>query len=179
MKELNIIQTTLKAPKGQYNSFGKYKYRSCEDIMEALKPLLKDTECVLVVTDEVATVGDFVCIKATATITNKDEKTRSACAYAGVEKKKGMDLAQTFGSSSSYARKYALNGLFCIDDNEEPDMPQSKQAKKERKKEALSPKRFEAAISAFKSGKVTEEYITNNHTLTEEQKELLKDAVKN
>lgn len=117
------IQKKLKAPKGQYNSFGKYKYRSCEDILEAVKPLLNGA--ILKVTDEIKNLGDRYYIKATATI-SMDGESESACGIAReASAKKGMDEAQITGSASSYARKYALNGLFCIDDNKDVDTKES------------------------------------------------------
>jgi hypothetical protein len=122
MKELVEIQANLKAPKNQRNNFGKYNYRSCEDILEGLKPLLLSNGCSVVLTDTVEQVANIIVIKATATITNKEGLQISVDAYAGVDpNKKGMDIAQTFGSSSSYARKYALNGLFAIDDTKDAD----------------------------------------------------------
>jgi hypothetical protein len=121
MKELIAIQSELKAPKNQFNSFGKYKYRSQEDILEAVKPLLAKHECVLTLDDEVKTVGNFVFIEARATITNVNSQRITVTAQAGVQERKGMDLAQSFGASSSYARKYALNGLFLIDDTKDAD----------------------------------------------------------
>lgn len=121
MKALTEIQNELKAPKNQYNSFGKYKYRSCEDILEAVKPLLKKHNCTLVITDEVKEVGSIAYIEAKATILN-DEDEIHVKAQAGIDpNRKGMDIAQSFGSSSSYARKYALNGLFLIDDTKDAD----------------------------------------------------------
>lgn len=121
MKELIKIQRDLKAPKNQRNNFGKYNYRSCEDILEALKPLLIENECTLVITDEVKQVGDLMFIEAEATITCKEEE-KTVRAQAGINpNRKGMDIAQSFGSSSSYARKYALNGLFLIDDTKDSD----------------------------------------------------------
>ena len=121
MKELIAIQSELKAPKNQYNAFGKYKYRSCEDILEALKPLLLKYECTLTIEDEVKEVGGIVFIESTAAI-QKDMEGRAVTAQAGIDiNRKGMDVAQSFGSSSSYARKYALNGLFLIDDTKDPD----------------------------------------------------------
>jgi hypothetical protein len=121
MKELIAIQAELKAPKNQYNSFGKYKYRSVEDILEAVKPLLLKYECTLTIEDEVKEVGGIVFIEATAAI-QKDMEGRAVTAQAGIDiNRKGMDIAQSFGSSSSYARKYALNGLFLIDDTKDPD----------------------------------------------------------
>jgi len=122
MVELVKIQSELRAPKNQYNAFGKYKYRSCEDILEGLKPHLVETNCILTLNDDVTEIAGVLMIKATATITNSQDKSVSVSAYAGIDpNKKGMDIAQTFGSSSSYARKYALNGLFAIDDTKDAD----------------------------------------------------------
>lgn len=122
MKELQIIQNKLNAPKEQYNAFGKYKYRKCEDILAAAKPLLAETETVLTLTDDIVLIGDRHYVKATATLTSKDGKTVQATAFAREEDaKKGMDASQVTGAASSYARKYALNGLFAIDDTEDAD----------------------------------------------------------
>lgn len=122
MKELTDIQTELKVPKNQYNSFGKYKYRSLEDITEAVRPHLKAHECTLTMNDDVIVLGNRFYIKATATITNKDGEQVSVSAYAREpETKKGMDDSQITGTASSYARKYACNGLFCIDDSKDAD----------------------------------------------------------
>lgn len=122
MKELIKIQTELKAPKNQTNSFGRYKYRSCEDILEALKPHLLDQDCYITLNDDVIELAGVLMIKASATITNSKGDKVETTAFAGIDpSKKGMDISQTFGSSSSYARKYALNGLFCIDDTKDAD----------------------------------------------------------
>lgn len=119
---LQLIQSELKAPKSQYNSFGKYHYRKCEDILEAVKPLLIKHSCELYITDEVIEIGTVVVITACAVFTDKDGRQTVSKAHAGVElQKKGMDVAQTFGASSSYARKCALNGLFLIDDTQDYD----------------------------------------------------------
>lgn len=122
MKELINIISELKAPKGQYNSFGKYKYRSCEDILEAVKPLCVKNNVLLTITDDIVLIGDRFYVKATATVTNLEGASVSASALAREEDtKKGMDGSQVSGASSSYARKYALNGLFCIDDTKDAD----------------------------------------------------------
>ena len=123
MKKLTNIQSTLKAPKGQYNSFGKYKYRNAEDILEAVKPLLAKQDCTLIINDEIVLIGERYYIKAVATIRdNENNEEVSATAYAReADGKKGMDDAQVTGATSSYARKYALNGLFCIDDTKDAD----------------------------------------------------------
>lgn len=115
------VQGSLKAPKDQTNTFGKYNYRSCEGILEAVKPLLKENALALHLSDAVEVIGDRVYIKATATITDGKEK-REVTAYAREPvAKKGMDESQITGMASSYARKYALNGLLCIDDTKDAD----------------------------------------------------------
>ena len=115
------IQHKLKAPKGQYNSFGKYNYRSCEDILEGVKPLLKEHNLALLIDDEIVQIGERYYVKATAKITDGRELV-SATAYAREpDTKKGMDESQITGATSSYARKYALNALLCIDDTKEAD----------------------------------------------------------
>ena len=122
MQELQKIQAALKAPKGQYNSFGKYAYRSCEDILEAVKPLLAANGCTLTITDEIVAVNEYIFVKATATLKNSSGETEATSAFARhAIDKKGMDDSQVTGSASSYARKYALNGLFCIDDTKDAD----------------------------------------------------------
>lgn len=120
MKELNTIQSLLKAPKDQYNKFGNYKYRNCEDILEAVKPLLFSQSCTLTISDEIVMIGTRYYVRATATIKNANGETETAYARED-ESKKGMDASQITGSTSSYARKYALNGLFCIDDTKDSD----------------------------------------------------------
>ena len=122
MKELINIQKTLKAPKGQFNKFGNYKYRSCEDILEALKPLLYENKCTLIINDDIVSVGSRVYVKATVILKNETGEEISTTAFAREEEtKKGMDSSQITGSTSSYARKYALNGMFCIDDTKDSD----------------------------------------------------------
>ena len=146
MKELVKIQSELKAPKSQYNNFGKYAYRSAEDILEAVKPLLKENNCIFTLSDDIVEFGNVsarvenakkdkdedvasitesvgrIYVKATATITNKDGVSVSVSAFARESNsQKGMNSAQITGSASSYARKYAMNGLFAIDDNKDPD----------------------------------------------------------
>lgn len=131
-EKLLAIQDELKAPKGQYNSFGKYKYRNCEDILEAVKPLCKKHKAVLKVGDELVVVGERYYIKSTAIICDLEkEENISNTAYAREElEKKGMDGSQITGTASSYARKYALNGLFCIDDTKDADTDEYKEQEK-------------------------------------------------
>lgn len=128
-EKLLNIQSELKAPKGQYNSFGKYKYRSCEDILEAVKPLCKKYKAALILSDELECKGERYYIKASARLIDIEDNSFTAnTAYAREEQeKKGMDGSQITGTASSYARKYALNGLFNIDDTKDADTDEYKQ----------------------------------------------------
>lgn len=123
LEQLKSIQGELKCNKNQYNNFGKYKYRSCEDILEAVKPLLQKNNCTLILSDEIIAVDERIYVKATASIYDvASGDTISAVAFAREEAdKKGQDASQITGTASSYARKYALNGLFCIDDTKDAD----------------------------------------------------------
>lgn len=122
MKELIAIQSKLKAPKSQFNKFGGYKYRKAEDILEAAKPLLANQKCTLIITDDVVLIGNRIYVKATAILKNEKGECETSTGWAREEEtKKGMDGSQITGASSSYARKYALNGLFAIDDNQDSD----------------------------------------------------------
>ena len=121
IEKIVAIQSELKAPKGQYNPFGKYNYRSCEDILEGVKPLLAKHGLVLTIQDSIDLIGDRFYVKATATITDgKEQLSTSAYARESLDKK-GMDASQVTGATSSYARKYALNGLLAIDDTKDAD----------------------------------------------------------
>lgn len=142
------IQRTLNAPKGQYNSFGKYHYRSCEDILEGVKPLLNGL--FLSISDEIVLIGDRYYVKATATITD-GETTHSASAMAReAVDKKGMDDAQITGATSSYARKYCLNGLFGIDDSKDADTDEHKNQQNNAKQQPQKPPPTpEAVLKAF------------------------------
>ena len=125
---LSKIQSELKAPKSQLNSFGKYKYRSCEDILEAIKPLLLKHNSSLILTDDILFQGDRFYVKATATIYFDERNSLSSVGLAREpENKKGSDQSQITGAASSYARKYALNGLFAIDDTEDADTQDNSQ----------------------------------------------------
>lgn len=167
--KLQQIQQELNAPKDLKNEFGGYNYRSCESILAALKPLLAKHECSLIISDGIVEAGGWHYIKATATITDGTE-THSSEAYAREQEiKKGMDAAQITGAASSYARKYALNGLFAIDDTKDPDAtnrhddepPQRKQADP-YKAEIGDPRKFICHVGKTTKGKRVEE-------LTEEQ----------
>lgn len=122
-KKLQYIQQTLKAPKKQYNSFGEYYYRNCEDILEAVKYLLNESNTTLILSDDLIRIGDRYYVKAIAQLIDAEtgQSVTSAAMARENENKKGMDAAQVTGACSSYARKYALNGLFAIDDTKDPD----------------------------------------------------------
>ena len=123
LEKLAHIQSALKAPKSQYNEFGHYKYRKAEDILESVKPILAETGCTITCSDELILVGNRYYIKATATISDTEtgESVETTAFAREEEEKKGMDGSQITGASSSYARKYALNGLLCIDDTADSD----------------------------------------------------------
>ena len=145
LEKLQTIQTTLKAPKNLWNSFGKYKYRNAESIQEALKPLLDDTRTALTIEDEIVPVGHRFYVKATCRLYDLDtDEQVIITAYAReAEEKAGMDPAQITGAASSYARKYALNGMFLLDDTKDPDTDELKieaDAKAEKQKKQPDPK---------------------------------------
>lgn len=146
---LQQIQSELKAPKGQFNSFGGYKYRSCEDILEALKPVLAKYQAAVILSDEIVQLGERWYVKATATLKTKEgDLSVSAFAREPVAKK-GMDESQITGAASSYARKYALNGLFGIDDTKDADtMDNREQAKPTKQAAFVDPKHLALLNSA-------------------------------
>ena len=189
-EKLSQIQNKLNAPKGQYNSFGKYNYRNCEDILQALKPILAEHKCHVSLSDEVVIVGNRFYIKATATITDSENNSFSTTAFAReAESKKGMDESQVTGSTSSYARKYALNGLFAIDDNKDADtlnnhadftnqpvaqaaMQQGAQMGSVKQLPTLSDERFNGAVQAVKNGQFDKLKLLTDFQLTEQQKQI-------
>ena len=136
-KKLIEVQTKLKAPKNQYNSFGKYSYRNCEDILEALKPILKEVGATIIISDEVVSVNERYYVKATVKFidTETGDMVEASANAREEDNKKGMDSSQLTGSTSSYARKYALNGLFAIDDTKDSDFTNTHD--KEDKKKTL------------------------------------------
>ena len=186
MKELLQIQSELKAPKGQYNSFGKYKYRSCEDILEAVKPLCVKHGVILTLSDEIVQVGERYYIKATANLSKEGCSDVSVTAYAREAlDKKGMDDSQITGTASSYARKYALNGLFCIDDTKDADTDEYvKKTKAGAKgdtsdKEAWRKKVIEAAkAKGIDMKEVAKDYKLNSTTTAERFKEVYEDLTR-
>lgn len=169
-KQLAMIQKNLKAPKGQFNSFGKYKYRSCEDILEAVKPILTMTGTALTLSDSLEYIGERYYIKATATLVDTEtmEVIGQTTAYAREEEvKKGMDGSQITGTASSYARKYALNGLFLIDDTKDADTDEFKKETTNKKANAEA----EPVIEADLDKKITaNELAVLNKMLYDDQK---------
>ncbi len=154
LQKLRQCQTELKAPKGQFNKFGGYKYRSCEDILEAVKPVLGKHGCSLIVSDTMENVGDRYYIKATATFYDIETgESVSNTAYAREEEsKKGMDGSQITGTASSYARKYALNGLFLIDDTKDADTDEYTQQQNNTPKKSKAEPKI-AVVTCPKCGK--------------------------
>lgn len=152
IEKLAIIQQELIAPKNQFNSFGKYNYRSCEDILEGLKPCLKKVNAAVTVTDEIVLVGERYYVKATAILHDAEGAGKIVnTAYAREEdSKKGMDASQVTGATSSYARKYALNGLFCIDDVKDAD------TRDNRQKEAAEQKKADAEQKKIENSVISE-----------------------
>ena len=168
------IQKQLNAPKNQYNSFGKYNYRSCEDILEAVKPLLKDKP--LLITDDIFEIGGRIYVKASVSY---DGQTVTAYAREP-EVKKGMDSSQITGASSSYARKYALAGLFLLDDNKDADTMKPPKEVKSKVLKDFPDKRFAALIQSVQDEKITKDKaIKGVHSqgfkFTEEQQQIIVD----
>lgn len=166
-EKLLNIQSELKAPKGQYNSFGKYKYRSCEDILEAVKPICSKHKATLILSDTLENIGDRYYIKATAKlydITNGQDISNTA--YAREEEtKKGMDGSQITGTASSYARKYALNGLFNIDDTKDADTNEFKEQQnkiediEKTKEQIIDKKKIDALNTSISKNNISENII--------------------
>jgi len=149
------IQTELKAPKNQYNNFGKYKYRNCEDILEALKPLLHNYGLSLILTDEIKELGGVIFTSAKVKVFDAEGTSAEVTAQAGIDpNKKGMDISQTFGSSSSYARKYALNGMFLIDDTKDADSQDNRSNNTSVQNKSKSKDRLTSTHKAFNDVKV-------------------------
>lgn len=174
-EKLNFVQQSLKAPKSQYNKFGGYYYRNCEDILKAAKPLLEKVECILTLDDEILQIGDRYYVVAKAEFTNnKGQKIIKTAWAREASEKKGMDVAQITGATSSYARKYALNGLFAIDDARDPDA-QGNQNHDKAESAAQQPKseiepRFKQPPDGQQKAileKVAAEYATQNRKRNE------------
>ena len=199
LDDLVAIQHELKAPKDKVNTFGKYKYRSCESILEAVKPLLHKYGCKLTLSDDSKEMCGIPVVIAIATFTDSKGNQTVVKAEAGVEiNKKGMDVAQTFGASSSYARKYALNGLFLIDDTKDADsdefhnqyqaqqnqQPRQQQAYQQPRQQvqqtqklALSDAQITSAIAKIKAGKGTKKDLYAAYIITDAQKQRIESEV--
>lgn len=200
LDDLVAIQHELKAPKDKTNTFGKYKYRSCESILEAVKPLLHKYGCKLTLSDDSKEMCGIPVVIAIATFIDSKGNQTVVKAEAGVEiNKKGMDVAQTFGASSSYARKYALNGLFLIDDTKDADsnefhnqyqaqqnqQPRQQQAYQQPRQQqvqqpqkfALSDAQVTSAIAKIKAGSGTKEALYATYIITDEQKKRIESEV--
>lgn len=178
MKELGIIQSKLKAPKSQLNKFGNYNYRSCEDILEAVKPLLAENDCTLTISDDIVLIGNRIYVKAIAIITNSSGEKEQSTAFAREEEtKKGMDSSQITGSTSSYARKYALNGLFCIDDTKDADYNDKdngndkKQSAPEKQPAPQTTKQSRTKKILFTPDKITDKLLQRLHDVEVEKKQ--------
>lgn len=166
MRKLMEIQTKIKAPKNLYNSFGKYKYRNAEGICEAVKPYLAEMQCTLTLSDEIIEVGGRIYVKATATLRDIEtqESISSTAMAREAEEKKGMDESQITGTASSYARKYALNGLFLLDDTKDADSDEHHVEAEEKKKRAKEEEEHDKAvedISKMKISKIKVDSLAN------------------
>lgn len=162
-KLLNM-QQELKATKSQYNSFGKYSYRSCEDILEAVKPLLAKNKCILTLEDRVELIGDRYYIKAIAILEDAESegKIEKWAMAREQSEKKGMDESQVTGAASSYARKYALNGLFCIDDNKDADTDEQKRvvnAAEKLEPKTISKEQIDYIKNYIEKNKIAEDFL--------------------
>ena len=171
--KLSKIQATLVANKGQFNKFGNYNYRSCEDIMQSLKPHLLESGCTVTVSDEIVAVGHRIYVKATATFSD-GENSISVSAFAReAENKKGMDDSQLTGATSSYARKYAMGGLFAIDDNKDADYLNNNASYTQNvQQQVLDDERFNKACMAVKNGKFDKVKLLTEYALTEQQRQI-------
>jgi hypothetical protein len=168
MKELIEIQSKLKAPKSQVNKFGNYKYRNLDDINEAVKPLLAEQNCTLILSDNIEQVGERIYVKATATLTNSKNESVTVTAFAReAEFKKGMDDSQITGTASSYARKYALNGLFAIDDTKDADSMDNKTKAPQKKIPFKSFAELNRTLSSFAECVTNQDFETAKETAGE------------
>ena len=182
IQKISSIQNNLKAPKNQFNKFGGYKYRSCEDILEAVKPLLNQQGLILTISDDITELSGRFYIKSTATITDGENSISNSAFARESDTKKGMDESQITGSASSYARKYALNGLFAIDDTKDADATNthgkasdsvSKAAQTKRQNALSFEDRFLKMYQFFKSPNLKWSYVLEENFL-----DIMKEAEK-
>lgn len=181
-EKLLAIQTKLKAPKGQYNKFGNFNYRSAEDILEAVKPLNAEQGVLLTITDEIKEIGGRVYVVATATVSDGTDTLQVSAFAREPENKKGMDESQITGATSSYARKYALNGLYAIDDNKDADTDEHKQqqenatkkqqAQKQQQKQQAQ-KQQEQGFTEQELHELVEKYVRNIEALGVDRAKLI------
>lgn len=178
-EKLLAIQTKLKAPKGQYNKFGNFNYRSAEDILEAVKPLNAEQGVLLTITDEIKEVGGRIYVVATATVSDGTDTLQVSAFAREPENKKGMDESQITGATSSYARKYALNGLYAIDDNKDADTDEHKQQqenapKKQQKQQAQKQQQQqEQGFTEQELHELVEKYVRNIEALGVDRAKLI------
>jgi len=185
-KRLTMLISELKAPKGQRNNFGKYNYRSCEDILESVKPLLLKYELHLSIKDELKELGGYIYIESTSTISGYNEKDLNDEVYIGIAQagvdpnRKGMDIAQCFGSSSSYSRKYSLNSIFLIDDTKDSDAMNQHNKNQETTKKLCTAETFDKMLEAygtdFKGETIDFNWITKRYNLNPNQVKTLKEV---
>ena len=180
-EKLTLIQNELKAPKNQYNSFGKYKYRSCEDILEGLKPVLKKHKATLFISDSIEMVGDRIYVKAVATLLDCEKEgesiTNTAYARESLDKR-GMDDSQVTGATSSYARKYALNGLFLIDDTKDADTDEYQNQQNKPSKKNTKSEKSEEQLNQEMVNSVDQTQVPNGSGVTPERLAKLQDEMK-
>lgn len=177
-EKLLAIQTKLKAPKGQYNKFGNFNYRSAEDILEAVKPLNAEQGLLLTITDEIKEVGGRIYVVATATVSDGTDELKVSALAREPENKKGMDESQITGATSSYARKYALNGLYAIDDNKDADTDEHKQQqenapKKQPAQKQQQKQQQEQGFTEQELHELVEKYVRNIEALGVDRAKLI------
>lgn len=172
-EKLLAIQTKLKAPKGQYNKFGNFNYRSAEDILEAVKPLNAEQGLLLTITDEIKEVGGRVYVVATATVSDGTDELKVSAFAREPENKKGMDESQITGATSSYARKYALNGLYAIDDNKDADTDEHKQQQESAPKKQQTQKQQPKEPTEKELHEIVEKYVRNIEALGVERAQIV------
>ena len=173
-EKLLAIQTKLKAPKGQYNKFGNFNYRSAEDILEAVKPLNAEQGVLLTITDEIKEIGGRVYVVSTATVSDGTDTLQVSAFAREPENKKGMDESQITGATSSYARKYALNGLYAIDDNKDADTDEHKQQQDNApKKQQQKQQQQEQGFTEQELHELVEKYVRNIEALGVDRAKLI------
>lgn len=177
-EKLLAIQTKLKAPKGQYNKFGNFNYRSAEDILEAVKPLNAEQGVLLTITDEIKEVGGRIYVVATVTVSDGTDTLQVSAFAREPENKKGMDESQITGATSSYARKYALNGLYAIDDNKDADTDEHKQQqenspKKQPEQKQQQKQQQEQGFTEQELHELVEKYVRNIEALGVDRAKLI------